>query len=195
MVYVALIMSDGDNLAEDWSTLRPALERRIALNSSVPISWTVSNRWSTFGPPVLRWFYRAAATANGGGYDSFLMGPSGYGYLFPGNITDEAARRDFARRTISAAEMLSMQGYVHWDERCVGAEPVHLNSDTPVPRPSGRCAGSPDERLTWVRTPLVTGGPLTRARSGGSARGGGDRAVQWQRDPRCFHAGFGRPRY
>ena len=80
-VYVAVIVSDGDNIAQDWSNLRPMLERRLSLRSRVPMSWTVSNRWSTFGGPVLRWFYQTAAAS--GGHDSFLMGPSGYGYLFP----------------------------------------------------------------------------------------------------------------
>ena len=115
LVYAAVIMSDGDNLAEDWSTLRPVLERRIRLKSTTPISWTLSNRWATMGPPVLRWFYEAAARANGGGYDSYLMGPSGYGYLFPGNVSRAADRAEFAQRTIEAAKLLDMQAYVHWD--------------------------------------------------------------------------------
>lgn len=112
--YVALIMSDGDNLAQDWTNLRPNLERRIGLRSKVPVSWTLSNRWATFGGPVLRWFYQAAASS--GGYDSFLMGPSGYGYVFPGAIADSGARREFASRTAAAAASLGMEAYVHWDE-------------------------------------------------------------------------------
>lgn len=117
-VYVAVIMSDGDNLAEDYSTLRPALERRLAQRSSVPISWTVSNRWLRWGAPLLRWFYAAAARggpAGTGGYDSFLMGPSGYGYLFPGNMSAARDRAEWARRTAEAASRCGMQAYVHWD--------------------------------------------------------------------------------
>ena len=35
--YVALLMSDGDNIAEDWATLRPMLEVRVASGSKVPV--------------------------------------------------------------------------------------------------------------------------------------------------------------
>ena len=111
--YVAIVVSDGDNLAQDWANLRPMLERRLALKSKVPMSWTVSNRWRDFGRPVLRWFYSAAASS--GGHDSLLMGPSGYGYLFPGAIEEPTARHEFGRRTAEAASALGMQAYVHWD--------------------------------------------------------------------------------
>jgi hypothetical protein len=111
--YVAVVVSDGDNLAQDYSNLRPMLERRISLRSKVPMSWTVSNRWRDFGKPVIEWFYAEAARSRG--YDSFLMGPSGYGYTFPGAMSDESAREVFARRTVDAAHELGMQAYVHWD--------------------------------------------------------------------------------
>ena len=72
--YVSIIVSDGDNIAEDWSTLRPTLEERVQSKSKVPLSWTISNRWLQWGPAVLEWAYaQAAATTT----DSFLMGPSG----------------------------------------------------------------------------------------------------------------------
>jgi len=112
-VYVAVLMSDGDNIAEDWSTLRPVVERRLELQSTTPISWTVSNRWAHIGAPILRWFYSALGST--GGYDSALMGPSGFGYLFPGNVTSSASRAAWAERTAAAASALGMEAYVHWD--------------------------------------------------------------------------------
>ena len=114
--YAAVVVSDGDNLAQDWSNLRPMLERRLSLHSRVPVSWTLSNRWGGeggFGGGVLRYFYSMAYAS--GGYDSFLMGPSGYGYLFPGAIVSSDARAEFGRRTAAAATMLDMAAYVHWD--------------------------------------------------------------------------------
>ena len=71
--YVALMISDGDNIAEDWTELRPMLEERVQSRSNVPVSWTISNRWATWGAPVLRWAFAQAAKT---GVDSFLMGPS-----------------------------------------------------------------------------------------------------------------------
>jgi hypothetical protein len=111
--YVAIVVSDGDNLAQDMWNLRPVLEKRLSLRSRTPMSWTLSNRWRDFGKPLLEWFYREAARS--GGYDSFLMGPSGYGYLFPGAIEEAASRLEFGRRTAEAAHALGMEAYVHWD--------------------------------------------------------------------------------
>eukprot|EP01052_Picozoa_sp_SAG31_P009453 SAG31_NODE_496_length_14862_cov_9.280837_19_plen_473_part_00 len=110
--YITLVISDGDNIAEDWTELRPLLEQRVLLKSTVPVSWTISNRWVTWGAPVLRW---AFAQATKTGVDSFLMGPSGYGYSFPGNMTTAAAKSWLAGATIEAADLLGMEGYVHWD--------------------------------------------------------------------------------
>ena len=63
----------------------------------------------------MRWAYEQAAATQ---VDSFMMGPSGFGYLFPGNITHkDDAQRYFARETVKAGETLGMEGYVHWG-RC-----------------------------------------------------------------------------
>ena len=66
----------------------------------------------TWGPPVLEWAY---AQAESTGVDSFLMGPSGYGYLFPGNMTRQQDKVTFAKATVTAADALDMEAYVHWD--------------------------------------------------------------------------------
>ena len=72
--YVTILISDGDNIAEDWATLRPMLEERVGSGTKTPVGWTISNRWMQWGAPVLRWAY---AQGRGTGLDSFLMGPSG----------------------------------------------------------------------------------------------------------------------
>ena len=44
------------------------------------------------------------------------MGPSGYGFLHPAAIqSDSPILTDFIANTVTAAEMLSMSAYVHWD--------------------------------------------------------------------------------
>ena len=53
--YVSVIISDGDNIAEDWATLRPMLEERVDSGSKTPVGWTLSNRWMEWGVPVLEW--------------------------------------------------------------------------------------------------------------------------------------------
>lgn len=72
----------------------------------------MSNRLIDFAPDVLRWWYAAATKT---GRDSFLMGPSGYGYLYPANIQSADVQQAFAAATAAAADQLGMEGYVHWD--------------------------------------------------------------------------------
>jgi hypothetical protein len=52
---VSVIISDGDNIAEDWATLRPMLEERVDSGSKTPVGWTLSNRWMEWGVPILEW--------------------------------------------------------------------------------------------------------------------------------------------
>ena len=60
-------------------------------------------------PVILRWWYRRATPA-----DSFLLGPSGYGYVYPG-LMARTSQTAFAEATGNAARALGMTGYVHWD--------------------------------------------------------------------------------
>ncbi len=57
------------------------------------------------------------------GRDSFLLGPSGYGFLHPTAIAPhDSLRQIMINMTSAAAAQLSMTSYVHWDE--------YDNSDT-----------------------------------------------------------------
>lgn len=50
------------------------------------------------------------------GKDTFLMGPSGYGFLHPAAIASNDSLLDkFVNETVADAEQLGMTGYVHWD--------------------------------------------------------------------------------
>jgi hypothetical protein len=75
-LYVAIFMSDGDNLQEDEG-LVPA-KWSDASRGSVPISWTLSPALVDVAPVILRYFQRTA-TAN----DVLVSGPSGLGYTYP----------------------------------------------------------------------------------------------------------------
>ena len=51
------------------------------------------------------------------GRDSFLLGPSGYGYLHPSIIDPADPLLDrFVQQTMSAAKSMSASAYVHWDD-------------------------------------------------------------------------------
>lgn len=48
--------------------------------------------------------------------DTFLMGPTGYGFLHPAAIaSDDPLLDEFVAKTVEAAHQLSMTSYVHWD--------------------------------------------------------------------------------
>jgi hypothetical protein len=120
--YVAIVRSDGDNMQIVTAPNRVKMQTRLELcrsatnfNRSVacpPMSWTLSNRLAEFAPDVLRWYYHAAATT---GQDSFMMGPSGFGYNFPSAIVEPAKQESFAHATTAAAKELGWEAYVHWD--------------------------------------------------------------------------------
>lgn len=60
-------------------------------------------------------FCRQAALRSGS--DSFLLGPSGYGFLHPTAIAPrDPLRQIMINMTSAAAAQLNMTSYVHWDE-------------------------------------------------------------------------------
>ena len=77
-IYVAFILSDGDNLQ-----YIEHLMRKLWNNSdrgSVPMGWTISSAMVDAMPGALN-YYHTSATEN----DNLISGPSGYGYTYPTN--------------------------------------------------------------------------------------------------------------
>ena len=123
--YVAIINSDGDNIAFDEVRVSVTgnadghangytMDTRIALCNKPgavcpPVTHTMSNRMMDLAPTILHWWYSKATPS-----DSFVLGPSGYGYTYPAlmDATDQTA---FANATAHATKRLGMGGYVHWD--------------------------------------------------------------------------------
>jgi hypothetical protein len=75
-VYVAIFMSDGDNLQENQHLI--PLKWRHGRRGQVPISWTVSPATVEIAPTFLRYFQRTATAK-----DLLVSGPSGLGYTYP----------------------------------------------------------------------------------------------------------------
>jgi hypothetical protein len=75
-MYVAIFMSDGDNLQEDEGLI--PLKWADSKRGSVPISWTVDPALVDVAPVILR-YYQRTATPN----DLLVSGPSGLGYTYP----------------------------------------------------------------------------------------------------------------
>ena len=89
--YIALILSDGDNIQEQ-EHLFP-IRWNSPLRGSFPVSWTQSPALADFAPAMLVEYY-STRTPN----DGFITGPSGVGYGLPEKM-DKADFRAFARLT------------------------------------------------------------------------------------------------
>lgn len=91
-IYVAFILSDGDNLQ-----FIEHLMRKLWSNpdrGSVPIGWTLSPAMVDAMPGALNYFYQTA-TNN----DNLISGPSGYGYGYPNDWPNQTALNQFVAKT------------------------------------------------------------------------------------------------
>ena len=72
-----------------------------------PIGWTMSNRLAEWAPAIFKYYYDSATPA-----DSFLLGPSGYGYVYP-SMMDETDKGTLADATADAGKRFDMKGYIY----------------------------------------------------------------------------------
>jgi hypothetical protein len=119
-VYVAHIVSDGDNLDMMTGTYDNLVRRarqckaRAAAGARpcAPRAWTVSPTVE-ISAAALRLFY---ALANESGVDSFVLPPSGATYFYPAAADVDKRGLELQRNaTVRAARLLDMQATVLWD--------------------------------------------------------------------------------
>ncbi len=82
--YVAIFISDGDNIQYTQRAMRRLWDRAAASRGKVALNWTIAPGLVDIGPGILNYYY-ATATPN----DCFVTGPSGMGYLMPFNTLKE----------------------------------------------------------------------------------------------------------
>lgn len=83
-LYVALFISDGDNIQYTQHAMRKNWDRLGDTRGKMPLSWTIAPGLVDMGPVIMNYYY-ASATAN----DCFVTGPSGMGYMMPTNTLVE----------------------------------------------------------------------------------------------------------
>jgi hypothetical protein len=91
-IYVAFILSDGDNLQYVEHLMRKLWNDPA--RGQVPIGWTVSPAMVDAMPGALSFYYKSG-TAN----DNLISGPSGYGYAYPNLWPSQAELERFAATT------------------------------------------------------------------------------------------------
>jgi hypothetical protein len=91
-IYVAFILSDGDNLQYIEHLMRKLWNNPD--RGSVPIGWTLSPAMLDAMPGALNYYWQTA-TDN----DCLISGPSGYGYTYPNSWPNQNLLNQFVAKT------------------------------------------------------------------------------------------------
>jgi hypothetical protein len=105
--YIALFISDGDNIQYSQRAMRRIWDQNAAVRGKFPLNWTIAPGLVDIGPALLNYYY-GTATAN----DCFVSGPSGMGYLMPFNTLTEPG----APLGLYLADAGRMEGYARLTE-------------------------------------------------------------------------------
>lgn len=131
--YIAIFISDGDNIQYAQRAMRRIWDRAVRSRGKVPLNWTIAPGLVDVGPAILNYYY-TTATPN----DCFVVGPSGMGYLIPFNtleepgapvglhLRDETAMNGYARLTETYLQRSGLRVVTIWDD----AAPMHRESYT-----------------------------------------------------------------
>ena len=108
-LYVAIFMSDGDNLQEDQGLI--PLKWAHGRRGEVPIAWTISPALVDVAPVILRYFQRTATDR-----DVLVSGPSGLGYTYPARWPGNTFV-DYARQSGAYMEAAGLTIATLWNDR------------------------------------------------------------------------------
>ena len=115
-IYVAFIISDGDNfqyLEHHFHQMWLDPER-----GKVPMGWTVSPAMLDAMPGILNYYYKTA-TDN----DCLLSGPSGYGYTYPNDWHDGQALAQFVTKSDDYCNRAGLRIITIWNTITGGIAP------------------------------------------------------------------------
>ncbi|PWV51546.1 GxGYxYP domain-containing protein [Chitinophaga sp. S165] len=91
-LYVAFILSDGDNLQYVEHLMRKLWNNPD--RGSVPIGWTLSPAMLDAMPGALNYYHQSSSNN-----DNLISGPSGYGYAYPNNWPNQTSLNQFVAKT------------------------------------------------------------------------------------------------
>lgn len=91
-IYVAFILSDGDNLQYVEHLMRKLWNNPD--RGRVPMGWTLSPAMIDAMPAALNYYWQTSTTN-----DALISGPSGYGYIYPNFVPNDNQLRQFIART------------------------------------------------------------------------------------------------
>jgi hypothetical protein len=120
-LYVAFVLSDGDNLQYDEHLLRKLWNDPG--RGQVPMGWTMSPSMVDAMPGALN-FYHTTATVD----DNLISGPSGYGYTYPNSWTDAAALAKFIAKSNDYNQRAGFKVLTVWNTITGGISPATGNA-------------------------------------------------------------------
>lgn len=121
-VYVAIFISDGDNIQYTQHAMRSIWDRTASSRGGIPLNWTISPGLVDIGPGIMNYYYSTATPR-----DCFVTGPSGLGYMMPSNTlnepgapvgehtTDQARMEGYARLTETYLQRSGLRVMTIWD--------------------------------------------------------------------------------
>lgn len=102
--YVALFVSDGDNIQYNQRFMRKFFDRSAPDRGRVAINWTISPALCDAAPDILNYYYESATEK-----DCFVCGPSGFGYAMPVNtLAEEIPAGNYLRSEEGFAEYVKL---------------------------------------------------------------------------------------
>ena len=116
-IYVAFILSDGDNLQYVEHLMRKLWNDPG--RGHVPMGWTVSPAMLDAMPGALDFYYASASPD-----DNLVAGPSGWGYGYPNFWRDQASLREFVARSEDYARRAGLRVVTVWNHIVGGIDPA-----------------------------------------------------------------------
>lgn len=129
--YIAIFISDGDNIQYTQRAMRRIWDRAARSRGKVALNWTIAPGLVDIGPGIVNYYYTTATPE-----DCFVTGPSGMGYLMPFNtldepgapvglyLADESRMNGYARLTETYLQRSGLRVITIWDD----ATPMHRAS-------------------------------------------------------------------
>lgn len=122
-IYVAIFISDGDNIQYTQRAMRRNWDRLAGSRGRMALNWTMAPGLVDIAPGILNYYYRTATPQ-----DCFVAGPSGMGYLMPFNtlnepgaptgvsLTDPGRMDGYARLTETYLQRSGLRALTVWDD-------------------------------------------------------------------------------
>ncbi|MDF2192730.1 discoidin domain-containing protein [Paraflavitalea sp. CAU 1676] len=112
-IYVAFVLSDGDNLQYVEHLMRKLWNN--ADRGTVPMGWTLSPAMVDAMPSALNYYWQTA-TVN----DNLISGPSGYGYVYPNNFPNQSILDQFVSKSETYNRKAGLRVLTIWNTITVG---------------------------------------------------------------------------